>query len=153
MAADFQAGSLEGSSVGQLYNQLISFWNKRDAESFAKLFSEQCNVTGFDGSQMNGVNEIHETLSDIFANHKTPPFTTKIREIRKLDEKVMILRAAAGMKPDGNDELDPSLNAIQTMIAIRINGVWKITLFQNTPARFDMDPKKRDELTRELQEK
>ena len=48
-----------------LYRQLLESWNKRDAEGFAAAFTEDGSCVGFDGSTMNGREEIASTYTDV----------------------------------------------------------------------------------------
>ena len=45
-----------------VYTRLLEAWNRRDAEAFAALFTPDGNTVGFDGSQMNGPEEIASTM-------------------------------------------------------------------------------------------
>ncbi len=64
-----------------------------------------------------------------------------------------LLRANTGLIPPGKDDIDPALNAVQSMVAVRKGGAWKIALFQNTPAAFHERPDAVKKLTEELRAK
>jgi uncharacterized protein (TIGR02246 family) len=136
--------------VRELYRRLLDGWNRRDAAAMAALFTENGNVVGFDGSQLNGPGEIAAVLGKIFAEHQTPPFVDIVREVRSLSPDVALLRATVGMAPPGQAELNPALNAIQSLVAARRGGQWRIELFQNTPAAFHGRPEEVQRLTDEL---
>ncbi len=118
----------------------------------ASLFSDNGNVIGFDGSQMNGQIQIETGLSQVFANHRTASYIWKVKEVRFLNSEVALLRAIVGMIPPDKKDINPSTNAIQSLIAIKQNDIWKISLFQNTPAQFHGRPELVDEMTKELSE-
>jgi hypothetical protein len=63
---------------------------------------------------------------------------------------VAILGAVAGRVPAGKSDLNPKLNAIQTLVAKRENGGWRILQFQNTPAQFHGRPEDAEALTNKL---
>jgi hypothetical protein len=67
-----------------------------------------------------------------------------------LSSDVSLLRANAGLVPAGKDDIDPALNAAQSMIAVQKGGAWKIALFQNTPAALHNRPDLAKQLTEEL---
>ena len=134
----------------ELYQRLIEAWNKRNARDYALLFASSGSVVGFDGSQVNSQLEIGAHLSEIVSHHQTAACVTIVREVRSLAPDVTLLRANAGMVPPGKDELNPDLNAVQSMVAARKNNKWEIALFQNTPAAFDNRPELRKQLTEEL---
>ena len=140
------------AEVRSLYQRLLDAWNKRDAAAYAALFEDGANVVGFDGSQMTGRSEIETTLAQIFAHHQTASYVSKVREVRFLTPDVAILRAVVGMVPPGQNDLNPAVNAIQTLVALRRDGRWQIALFQNTPAQFHGRPELAQQLTEELRQ-
>jgi len=117
----------------------------------AALFVADGHVVGFDGSEIDGREAIEASMRDIFAHHKTARYIAKVRSVRLVDG-VAILRAVAGMVPPGQHDLNPDLNAIQTLVASNNTGTWRIELFQNTPAAFHGREEARDRLTAELRE-
>jgi uncharacterized protein (TIGR02246 family) len=137
----------------ELYRRLLDTWNSRTAVDMAALFQEDGNVVGFDGSQVNGRAGIESEMGQIFAHHQTPPYVAKIREVRLLTPEVAILRAVAGMVPPGKSDIDPALNAVQTLVAVKASdGEWRIALFQTTPAQFHGRPELVRQLTDELRQ-
>jgi uncharacterized protein (TIGR02246 family) len=138
--------------IAALYRQLLDSWNRRDASAFAALFDEEGQSIGFDGSPMSGRDEIATTLGQIFADHVTASYVSKIRGIRLLAPDVALLRAVVGMIPPGQADINPAVNAMQTMVAVNRAGEWRIALLQNTPAQFHGRPEMSDALTRELRE-
>lgn len=138
------------SEVRELYRQMLDGWNKRSAEAFAAPFAEDGESIGFDGSQLIGRTEIVSTLQQIFADHLTSPYVSKVRNVRLLSPDVAVLRAIVGMVPLAQSDLDPKLNSIQTLIAAKRDGHWRIVLFQNTPAQFHGRPELVQQMTEEL---
>jgi len=109
----------EIEAVTSLYQQVLDAWNRRDAHAYAADFAEGSDVVGFDGSQMTGREEIASTLGQIFANHQTATYVAKVRSVRVLAPGVAVLNAVAGMVPPGQDDINPAVNAIQTLMAQR----------------------------------
>jgi uncharacterized protein (TIGR02246 family) len=148
----------EEFKVRLLYKDLLDSWNTQNAETFAGLFAADGNAIGFDGSQMNGRTSIHEELGRIFAQHKVASYVGIIREVRLFSPTVYMLRAVAGMLPPGKSDINPAVNAIQTLIAKKEEvrqkeePQFQIALFQNTPAAFHGRPELAQQLTAELQE-
>ncbi|GHO42244.1 SgcJ/EcaC family oxidoreductase [Ktedonospora formicarum] len=137
-------------AIRTLYHDMLHGWNQHDATAFAAPFSEESTVIGFDGSEMNGQQEIASTLKQIFANHVTAPYITKVKDVRLLSSDVGILRAIVGMVPPGQSDLNPAVNAHQTLVATKYDGAWYITLLQNTPAQFHGRPELVQQMTQEL---
>ncbi|WP_085990984.1 SgcJ/EcaC family oxidoreductase [Oceanobacillus senegalensis] len=139
--------------IEELYQRLIATWNKRDAKGMADLYSGQGVQIGFDGSKLVGRKEILAHLQPIFDEHQTPPFVTKIKSIRPLGVDTAILHAIAGMIPPGKEEIDPNLNAHQTLVVVKkADNSLQIELFQNTPAQFHGRPELQEQMTEELRQ-
>lgn len=142
----------ETAPVAALYQQLLDSWNRRDAEGFATLFDDEGHSIGFDGSPMTGRTEIAATLGQIFADHVTATYVAKIRAVRFLAPDVALLRAVVGMVPPGQSDINPAVNALQTIVAVKHDDGWRIALLQNTPAQFHGRPEMAEALTRELRQ-
>jgi uncharacterized protein (TIGR02246 family) len=56
--------------------------------------------------------------------------------VRPLGPGVALLRAVPGMVPPGQSDINPAVNAMQSLVAAHRDGAWRIELFQNTPAAF-----------------
>jgi len=140
----------EDTAIRSLYRTLIDNWNNMDANGYANLFTDDANLVGFDGSQANGKNNIQQHLADVFKQHKVATYVTIIREIRFLTPDVALLRSVVGMIPPGKTDINPETNAIQTLIAQREGDVFKIAVFQNTPAAWHWHPEQKEALTKEL---
>ncbi len=138
--------------VRALYFNLLTRWNEQDAAGFAAHFAADGHVVGFDGSLMNGPAEIEATLGSIFESHPTARYVAKVRGITMLGSDVALLQALAGMVPPGDTDLNPAVNAIQSLVARRDTGHWRIALFQNTPATFHGRPELVARMTEELRE-
>ena len=140
------------TEVQNLYNKLIDAWNRRDAQGMSDPFAEHGVLIGFDGSKLIGKEEIFSHLFTIFENHPTAPFITKVKEIRSLGTDAAILYAIAGMIPLGKSDIEPAVNAHQTLVAVKKDNGWQVELFQNTPAQFHGRPELVEEMTEELRE-
>jgi hypothetical protein len=56
------------------------------------------------------------------------------------------------MVPPGQRELNPAVNAIQTLVAEEHAGRWRIVVFQGTPAQYHGRPDLAEQHTAELQQ-
>jgi uncharacterized protein (TIGR02246 family) len=133
-----------------LYRQLLEAWDKRNARDFALLFAPDGNIVGFDGTQVFGQAEIGAHLTQILTHHQTARYVSIVREVRSVSDGVTILSAVAGMVPPDKDDINPDVNAVQTMVAVKTGGAWKVALFQNTPAALHGKPDDAKKLTAEL---
>jgi uncharacterized protein (TIGR02246 family) len=141
------------SALRLLYTDLIGGWNRHSAHAFAAGFAEDGEVVGFDGSQMFGRAQIQATLAQIFADHVTAPYIVIVRVVKSLGPQAALLRAVAGMVPVGVADIEPSLNAIHSLVGVQQGAHWRIALFQNTPAQFHGRPELVQQLTEELRDR
>jgi uncharacterized protein (TIGR02246 family) len=142
----------EESQVRLLYQELLKAWNEKNARKMADLIAENGNLVGFDGSQIDGRRQVESVLGKIFADHPTAAYVSIVRELRLLSPDVALLRAVAGMVPPGQSDINPAVNAVQSLIATKEQGRWRIALFHNTPAAFHGRPELSEQLTEELRQ-
>ena len=109
-------------------------------------------MVGFDGSQLEGRAAVESEMTRIFADHPTGRYVGIVRQVEFLSQTVAALRAVAGMVPPGQTDLNPGLNAIQTLIATKRDESWRVVLYQNTPAAFHGRPEAVKALTDELRQ-
>ena len=140
------------SAVKALYQQILDSWNAQDARAYMSLFDEKAHLIGFDGSQMQGRANIEATLNSIFADHPTARYIAIIRDVRFLSPDIAILKSDVGMIPRGQSDINPAVNAVQTLVATRQDGQWLVSHFQNTPAQFHGRPDLSDAMSAELRD-
>lgn len=133
-----------------LYQQLLQQWNKRNAAGMTALFATNGSLIGFDGSQLNGQKEIYAVLDEIFANFPTAAYVSIVKEVRILSDTSALLFAVVGMVAQGQSDISPEVNAVQTVTAMMEEGKWRIALFQNTPAAFHGRPELSEQLSTDL---
>jgi uncharacterized protein (TIGR02246 family) len=146
------ASQANEDAVIDLHRHLLEAWNRRSAEDFAALFAQDAYAIGFDGSQMDGRQQIATEIGAVFADHVTATYIGKIEDVRFLTPQVAVLRAIVGMVPPGQSELNPDANALQTIVAITSEDQWRIAVFQNTPAQFHGRPELVRKMTDELRQ-
>jgi uncharacterized protein (TIGR02246 family) len=134
------------------YEHLLRAWNDQNADAFGAVFNDDATAVGFDGSTMSGRQEIVTTIRAIFEHHRTATYIAKVLEVRSLSADVVLLRAVVGMKPPGADDLNPAVNAIQSVAMTSQGSTLKVSLLQSTPAAFHGRPELAEQLTRELTE-
>lgn len=148
----FSPTTPDETQILDVYHQVLDGWNHRDAEAMMEPFTEDGIVIGFDGSQYLGKADAIANLQPIFESHPTAPYVAKVREIRQLSPEIAILRSIAGMIPPGQTKINPNVNTLHTVVAVKQEGEWKITLYQNTPTQFHGRPELVQQMTEELQE-
>lgn len=144
---------METTEIAALYRELLGAWNRRNAADMASLFTPEGTTVGFDGTAHVGRATIEREIGEIFANHETATFVAILREVREIGPEVSLLRAIAGMVPPGQADLKPEVNAVQSLVAARRDGKWRIELFHNTPAAYHGRPEAGEALTEELRQR
>jgi len=89
-------------------------------------------------------------LRQIFGSHQTPAYVGVVRSVRPMADGVAVLLAHSGMIPAGENDFDPALHAVHTLVAVHEAGRWRISLFQSTPAAWHGNAEAREALTQEL---
>jgi uncharacterized protein (TIGR02246 family) len=133
-----------------LYQGLLQQWNKRNAAGMTGLFATNGSLIGFDGSQLNGRPEIYTVLDEIFANFPTAAYISIVKDVKVLSDNAAIVTAVVGMVAQGQTDISPEVNAIQSMTAMLEEGKWRVALFQNTPAAFHGRPELSEQLSTDL---
>ncbi|WP_370457870.1 SgcJ/EcaC family oxidoreductase [Actinoplanes sp. OR16] len=128
-----------------VYLEILTAWNERDAERYAAVFAPDALIVGFDGSQVAGA-DIAGHLKPIFTDHPTAAYVAKVVAVRHVGDAELV-HAIAGLVPPGSDQIRPALNAVQTLLVADGRAV----LFQNTPAQYHGRPDLTDQHTADLQ--
>jgi uncharacterized protein (TIGR02246 family) len=134
------ADNAPDAAARDLYESLLAAWNERDADGFAAPFGEEGAMIGFDGSQAAGRQDVFDHLSPVFRDHPTGRYLAKVTGTHIIGDRHVMLRAMVGMLPPGQSELNPAVNALQTLVAERHDDGWRILLLQSTPAQYHGRP-------------
>lgn len=137
-------------AIRELYARLLDAWNRRSGKDYAAECTPDAELIGFDGYQHAGRETIESDMQGIFDRHATPHYVYRVRSVRLLTPEVAYLRAVTGLIPDGQTDINPALNAVQCLVAVKRDGRWLTASFQNTPAQFHGRPDLAQELTDEL---
>jgi uncharacterized protein (TIGR02246 family) len=136
--------------IAALYRSMLAGWNAADADAFASVFADDGEVIGFDGSEVVGRAQIAEQMAAIFDDHATGTYVGIVRDVRSLGAEAALLRAVSGVVPAGKKDIEPSLNATQSLVAQRRADGWRVVLYQNTPAQYHGRPEAVEALSTEL---
>ena len=98
------------------------------------------------------VRRLYERILIAWNEQDAASYVAIVRQIRMLGRDVGLLRAVVGMIPPGNDDINPALNTIQTLVAVEHADGWRAAHFQSTPAAWHSRPQERAELTEELRD-
>jgi uncharacterized protein (TIGR02246 family) len=124
------------AAVRGLYQQLMDGWNRGSGDAFAAVFTEDGDLVAFDGTHFVGRKEIapfHQQLFDKWM--KGTRLVGQVNYVRFLSPDVAVMHAVGGTVMPGKTEPSPERDSIQTLVATRQGGEWRITAFQNTRVR------------------
>ena len=125
--------SAEEAAVRALYQQLMDGWNQGSGEAFAAVFTEDGDLIGFDGTHFKGRQEIapfHQRLFDKWL--KGSRLVGQVKDVRFLSPDIALMHAVGGTVLRGKSEPVPERDSIQTLVATRQDGEWRLAAFQNT---------------------
>jgi uncharacterized protein (TIGR02246 family) len=141
------------AALRALLQQVMDGWNQGNGDAFAAPFAEDADFVAFDGSYFKGRREIasfHQMLFDQFL--KGTRLVGKVRRVRFLTPEVAILQAVGGTVMPGQADIEPERNSIQTLVATKQGGEWRLAAFQNSRAQYMGRPELAQELTEELRQ-
>ena len=139
------------AQISALYAAFLDGWNRRSGAAVAAAFADDGDIIGFDGTHHRGRLSIAADLRQIFGSHQTAAYIGIVRSVRPMAPGVAVLLAHAGMIPPGQNDVDPTLHTVHTLVAVdEGGGRWKISLLQATPAAWHQHPDARETLTEEL---
>ena len=139
---------IDEDEVRALHRRYLDSWNGGDPSGIADLFADDGSIVGFDGSMVNGRADIEVHLNAVFADHEPARYVGKVREVRPLGGDVALLRAVVGMVPPGGNDLNPHVNAVQSLVVAG----GRVALLQSTPAQFHGRPEESQALIDELRQ-
>src|ERR671913_1065618 len=123
-------------AVRNLYRELMDGWNRGSGEAFAAVFTKDGDLVAFDGTHFEGRAEIalfHQELFDKWL--KDTRLVGRVKDVRFLSSDVAVMHAVGSTVMRGKTEPAPERDSIQTLIATRQSGEWRLAAFQNTRLR------------------
>jgi uncharacterized protein (TIGR02246 family) len=123
-------------AVRDLYRELMDSWNRGSGEAFAAVFTEDGDLVAFDGTHFEGRAQIapfHQELFDKWL--KGTRLVGRVKDVRFLSPDVALMHAVGSTIMRGKSVPSPERDSIQTLVATRQNGEWRLAAFQNTRLR------------------
>jgi uncharacterized protein (TIGR02246 family) len=136
VGSDAVSRSADEAAVHDLYALLMAGWNRGSGEDFAAVFAEDGHLVAFDGTHFTGRRAIagfHQQLFDTWL--KGTRLVGRVVDARFLGRDVAVLHAVGGTVMRGKDGPSPERDSIQTLVAARQDGEWRLVAFQNTRLR------------------
>jgi len=130
------ANTADEAAVRDLYRRLMDGWNRGSGAAFAAAFMEDGDLVAFDGTHFEGREEIAPFHQDLFDKWmKGTRLVGKVKDVRFLSPDIALMHAVGGTVMHGKSEPSPERDSIQTLVAIRQDGEWRLAAFQNTRVR------------------
>src|SRR5918995_789956 len=128
--------SADEAAVRALYQQLMDGWNQGSGDAFAAVFTEDGDLVAFDGTHFRGRKEIAPFHQQLFEKWlKGTRLVGEVRDVRFLSPDVALMHAVGSTVMRGKSEPSPERDSIQTLVAVRRDGQWRLAAFQNTRLR------------------
>jgi uncharacterized protein (TIGR02246 family) len=123
-------------AVRDPYREVMDSWNRGSGEAFAAVFTEDGDLVAFDGTHFEGRTQIapfHQELFDKWL--KGTRLVGRVKDVRFLSPDVALMHAVGSTIMRGKSVPSPERDSIQTLVATRQNGEWRLAAFQNTRLR------------------
>jgi uncharacterized protein (TIGR02246 family) len=135
--ADSQASqSNDEAAVRGLYEQLMDGWNRGSGEAFAAPFAGDGHLVAFDGTHFKSRDEIAAFQQRLFDKWlKGTRLVGAVESVRFLTPDVALMHAVGGTVMRGKSKPSPERDSIQTLVAVKRSGEWRLAAFQNTRVR------------------
>jgi uncharacterized protein (TIGR02246 family) len=128
--------SPDEAAVRALYQQLMEAWNTGSGEAYAAPFADDGDLIGFDGTHFKGRHEIAPFHQRLFDTHlKGTRLVGQITSVRFLRPDVALMHAVGGTVMRGKSAPAPERDSIQTLVATKCGGEWRLAAFHNTRIR------------------
>lgn len=120
-------------AIRALIDQLTSGWNSGNGAAYGLPFSEECDYITFNGDRLQGRAAVADDHQVLFDTHlKGSRLVFESVEMRPVTPDVVLVHSIGNSLLERQRELSPSRRSIQTLVAVRRDGEWKFTAFQNT---------------------
>jgi uncharacterized protein (TIGR02246 family) len=109
---------------------------KGSAEAFAAPFAEDGHLVAFDGTHFTRRDEIISFQQPLFDTWlKGTRLVGEVKSVEFLSPDVALMHALGGTVMRGKSRPSPERDSIQTLVAVRRGGEWRLAAFQNTRVR------------------
>ena len=123
-------------AVAGLYRELMEGWNRGSGADFAANLTSDVDFIGFDGTWFRGKEAVEKSHQSLFDTHlKGTRLIGDVVAIRLLAPDVAVMHARGNTIMRGRSLPSPARESLQTLVAVRREGAWRLAAFQNTRIR------------------
>ncbi len=124
------------ATIRDLYERMMDGWNRGSGEAFAEVFAEDGDQVAFDGTHFAGRREISDFHQELFDKWlKGTRLVGLVESVRFPVPDAAVAHARGGIIMRGKSEPSPERDSIQTLIAVRRNGEWRLAALDNIRVR------------------
>jgi uncharacterized protein (TIGR02246 family) len=128
--------AFDEQAVAGLYRELMDGWNRGSGADFAATLTPDVEFIGFDGTWFHGREAVEKSHQSLFDTHlKGTRLIGKVVAIRFLAPDVAVMHAQGNTILRGKSVPSPSRESLQTLVAVKREGAWRLAAFQNTRIR------------------
>ena len=133
---EITASPADEEAVRNLYQELMDGWNRGSGTAFANAFTEDGDLVAFDGTHFEGRKQIAPFHQQLFEKWlKGTRLVGEVKDVRFLSPDVALMHAIGSTVMRSKSEPSPERDSIQTLVATREGGQWRLAAFQNTRVR------------------
>jgi uncharacterized protein (TIGR02246 family) len=126
----------DAEAVRSLYQQLMDGWNAGSAEGFAAPFADEIDFIAFDGARFQRREELVRFHEPLFKTHlRGTRLVGEVTDVRFVSPDVAVMHATGDTILRGATRPAPERASLQTLVATRRDGRWRLVAFQNTRVR------------------
>ena len=124
------------STIREIPQKIAAAWNTGSGSRIAAVYADDGTLVAGDGKLTQGRSQIARYHDEQFAAFlKGTRLSVQVKSVRFLSPGVALMRTEGGILWPGQSELAPGNQGIQSFVVVKDNGVWRVTLFQNTRIR------------------
>jgi uncharacterized protein (TIGR02246 family) len=127
------ASSQDEDALRALVHRIVEGWSNANGSAIAGVYASDGTLVAGDGTVTRGPDEIaryHDRQFEHFL--KGTRLTVEVRSVHFLSDDVALMQTEGGILWPGQQQLAPGNSGIQSFIAVREDGTWRVRLFQNT---------------------
>jgi len=136
MVTETPSGDADEAAVRALYEELMGGWNEGSGARFAAAFTEDGDLIAFDGTYLRGRDVIERFQQELFDKWvKGTRLTGSVNDVRFVGPDTAVMHAIGGTIKRRKTKPARARDSIQTLVAVRTGGGWRLAAFQNTRVR------------------
>jgi uncharacterized protein (TIGR02246 family) len=135
-ASPQERAAADDAAVRALYQQLMDGWNRGSGADFAAAFTDDGDLVAFDGTHLKGREQIAAVQQQLFDRFlKGTRLVGSVEQVRFTGPDTAVLHAVGNTVMRRKARPSPERASIQTLVAVRRDGRWRLAAFQNTRVR------------------